>query len=254
MDDLSLLYARFEDLLKIAQRKGCASTNFLSPRESLLLQSYITFSHPDISYIIDGGYPDAERKLVFIMSDTFEEAYLDKSEYYRLVCLQGSGYFVNTHRDYLGALLALGISRDMIGDIYVNENMAYVFVLPRIEEFLLSQPSLIQSVGRDKVKVFSVDIDVANTFVREFQEIAVTVASTRLDCVVSAIIGVSREKCEKMLVGGMISLNYEIATRAHSKVDDSDVISVRGYGKFVVRLTGMTSKKGKIKIIAMKYI
>jgi RNA-binding protein YlmH len=72
--------------------------------------------------------------------------------------------------------------------------------------------------------------------------------------VVSSVAGISREKCDKALISGMITYNYEIASRAHIQVKDGDVISLRGFGKFLLKLTGQISKKGKIRIVAFKYI
>lgn len=254
MDDIQLLQAKFEDLLERSEKFGCACTRFLSPKESFFLLKYIKFHHPDIKFLVDGGYPDAERKLIFVLSDFFDESFIFKEDHYRLMRIEGSGYYDNSHKDYLGALLGLGLEREMIGDICIDGNSAYVFVLPKICEFLLSVPCPLVTVGRDKVKVSSVSFDVANAFKRDYEKIPTLVSSLRLDCVVCALTGLSREKCDKAIASGLVTHNYEIASRSHVQVKDGDIISVRGHGKFLINVTDQTTKKGKIKINAMKYI
>lgn len=247
-----MLQARLEDLIVKAERSGCACTHFLSPKESFHLQNYIKFYHPDIKFVLDGGYPDAERKLMFILADYFDASFVFKEDYYRLICIQGSGYCQNTHRDYLGALLGLGLSREMIGDICIEGNLAYVFVLPKTYEFLMSGSTSL-AVGRDKVKILAASPADAKDFRRDYEMQSVLSSSLRLDCVVCAVIGVSRDKCEKAIALGLVTHNYEVACKSHTEVKNGDIISVKGYGKFVVHITGQTSKKGKIKINAMKY-
>jgi len=254
MDDIKLLQAKLDDLIVKAERLGCVCTHFLSPKESFHLQNYIKFYHPDIKFFTDGGYPDAERSLIFVLADYFDASFVCKEDHYRMICVQGSGYYSNTHRDYLGALLGLGLSREMIGDIYVDGYSAYIFVLPKTYDFLLSDDCKNLTVGRDKVKVLPASLDLAKEFKRDFEIVPALCSSLRLDCVVCSVTGISRDKCEKSIAMGLVTHNYEVASKAHTEIKDGDVISVKGYGKFVISLTELRSKKGKIRINAMKYI
>lgn len=254
MDDTKLLQAKLEDLIVKAESHGCVCTHFLSPKESFHLQNYIKFHHPDVKCFTDGGYPDAERRLIFILADYFDASFVCKEDHYRMIRVQGSGYYSNTHRDYLGALLGLGLSREMIGDIYVDGYSAYIFVLPKTYDFLLSDDCKSLTVGRDKVKVLPASLNLAEGFKRDFEIVPALCSSLRLDCVVCAVIGISRDKCEKSIAMGLVTHNYEVASKAHAEIKDGDVISVKGYGKFVINLTESRSKKGKIRINAMKYI
>jgi len=253
MDEIQLLQAKFSDLVDRAEKVGCTCTRYLSPKEIYLLQKYIKLQHPDIRYLVDGGYPDAERKLIFVLSEYYEESYIEKEDYYRLLRIEGSRYSVNSHKDYLGALLGLGFEREMIGDICIEGNSAYVFVLPKVWDFLQINPCPLTAVGRDKVRVTSVDIQTAHRFKRSFENISASVSSLRLDAVVCAITPLSREKSSNAIELGLVTHNYEVASRSITQVKDLDVISVRGHGKFVIKLTDRTTKKGKIKINAMKY-
>lgn len=254
MDDISLLQAKIDDLVRKSENFGCVCTRFLSPKESFDLQKYIRFSHPGVTFFVDGGYPDAERVLIFIIADYFDKSFVCKEDFYRLICIEGSGYYQNSHRDFLGSLLGLGITREMIGDIYIDGKFAYAFVLPGLADFLLTKPCPLTTVGRDKVRVYAENLDHAVSFKRDFECKSLLVSSLRLDCVVSGVLGVSRDKCDKLISMGAVTRNYEISDKAHTEVKDDDVISVKGYGKYRIRLTGVFSKKGKIKVNAMKYI
>ena len=253
MDEIQLLQARFDDLVERSEKIGCACTRFLSPKELFYLQNHIKLQHPGINYFVDGGYPDAERKLIFVMSDYYDESYIDREDYYKLICIEGSGYHANSHKDFLGSLLGLGLQREMIGDICIEGNSAYVFVLPSVCDFLLTKPSPLTTVGRDKVKLSLADLSAAQNFKRSFEHISASVASLRLDAVVCAITPLSREKSTAAIDIGLVTLNYEIPKRSIAQVKDGDVISVRGHGKFVIKLTDGITKKGKIKINALKY-
>lgn len=253
MDEIQLLQAKFDDLVDRSEKVGCACTRFLSPKELFYLQNHIRLQHPDINYLVDGGYPDAERKLIFVMSDYYEESYIDKEDYYKLVCIEGSGYHTNTHKDFLGALLGLGLQREMLGDICIENNSAYVFVLPKVCEFLQAKPCPLTTVGRDKVKISFVDLERAQGFRRSFEKVSASVASLRLDAVVCAITSLSREKSSSAIDLGLVTHNYEIPKKGMTQIKDGDVISIRGHGKFVINVTDLTTKKGKIKINAMKY-
>ena len=117
----------------------------------------------------------------------------------------------------------------------------------------MSDFSPLTLVGRDKVKITKASLNDAINFKRDFDVSTVSVASLRLDAVVAAITPLSREKGIKAIELGLVTHNYELATKGSSQVNDGDIISVKGYGKFVINLTDQVSKKGKIKIKAMKY-
>ena len=102
MDELELLKAKFEDVVVRSEKLGCACTRFLSPKEQFHLQNHVRLCHPDLVCHMDGGYPDAERKLMFVLLDWFDASYISKEDYYQLICIKGSGYSKLLHKDYMG--------------------------------------------------------------------------------------------------------------------------------------------------------
>ena len=89
---------------------------------------------------------------------------------------------------------------------------------------------------------------------REFQRISDTVASARFDCVVSSVCGLSREKAQGIIRIGDAELDYFTEDRPDRAVSEGSIISVRGYGKFVVVSLSEQTKKGRLRLLANKYI
>lgn len=152
-----------------------------------------------------------------------------------------------THRDFLGSLMSLGIKRDQIGDISIADGAAVVFasktVIPLLGE--------IEKVGRVGVRQQSgICIDLPQ---QEFVEISVICASNRIDAVISAICGLSREKAAALVKSGAAVINGVQCVSVSENVDEGDIFSVKGYGKFIFKTVGNPTKKGKNHIIIKKY-
>ena len=133
------------------------------------------------------------------------------------------------HKDYLGSLLGLNIKRELLGDILVYENGAYVIVSEKISDFLLN--NLVQ-IGRTPCEV-SVTDDMKELPETEFQEIIIRVNSERLDSIVSELVNISRGSASEAVESGNIMLNYVVQKRKDKNVDISDIITIRQHGKFI---------------------
>lgn len=211
--------------------------------------------------LADGGYAVAERKKIFLLPEYMDgmTQYAQLSEWghadeIATLEITGSGYRALTHRDYLGSVLGLGLERDVLGDIAFTgkENFqARLFCEETISAFLCGE---LKRVGNDAVKIRKVERDDGFAPKREFQLINDTVASPRVDCVVAALCGISREKARNVLLEGIVEVDYEVEDRPDHPVSAPCLISVRGYGKY--RLTALSdlTKKGRIRLQAEKYI
>lgn len=154
------------------------------------------------------------------------------------------------HRDFLGALMALGIKRETVGDILTEEGRAVIFVTNEIKGFVLSQVEKIGSAGVKVSEGFVPPLPLSD----RLEELSVTAASERLDCVISAICGISRAKSEELIGAGLVTLNSEASLKQTRAVTAGDVISVRTKGRFtVVSLDGRT-KKNRIIIKYKRYV
>ena len=145
------------------------------------------------------------------------------------------------HRDYMGALLGMGIGRERLGDIWVRSNTATVFCLPGVEKHLLS----IDKVGRIAVRARSLSLDEISSPEREVKEKSFSVQSLRLDAIVGGLFNFSRTEAARQIEAGAVSLNYEICDKCDATIHEGDVLSLRGKGKGRITGLGGTSRKGR---------
>ena len=270
--ELSLLYARIDDLL-IGREKGIfGSTDFLTPRDRKRAKRYLAACGQREGVRFFGGYDEAERCIaIFLPSyltegggdelpdyaeDAFRE-YVDET----IVLLEviGSGYRELSHRDVLGSVLALGIERDGIGDIIllpVEESgraqpRILIEVKASLAPFLLSD---FKRIGKDAVRVRMGSFPKDFVVERKTKPIGDTVASNRLDCVIGALTNTARERAQSLIRSGMVEVEYEIEQRPDHRLSPPCVISVRGYGKFNLLSLGEVTKKGRLRLRAEQYI
>ena len=263
MEDASkkLLSARISDLIAEADRGYVTNTAFLDPAEVYYAEGYILQTGAKERCVFFGGYKDAERKCLFVLPEYYAdmadlgnnpEDFTEIRETVVPVSVKGSGYKVLSHRDYLGALLNMGIERSAIGDICVtSEHECVVFALPSVAELILS---LCERIGADKVKVAKLDLNPNFSYERKTKSISDTVASDRSDCVVAALAGESREKAKALISSGLVECNYSPCQKTDVRVSNGDVISIRGVGKFVICDITEETKKGRIRLSAKKFI
>ncbi len=170
----------------------------------------------------------------------------------RCIKITGSGFKSLTHRDFLGSILSLGIDRSVVGDISpISESEALVFVSSRIADFILTE---LHIIGRDGVKC--AEHHGSPTFVlpRYYERTVVTVSSPRIDGIVKAITGKSRESAAEMVRAGLVELSYRQADDVSDEVKEGDIVSVRGFGKYLVGAAKGETRSGRMKIEILKYI
>jgi len=252
MDEL--FYARIDDLRARADRGEIAVSGFMNESESAEAERYLR-SYGEKRMLLYGGYPAAERRRLFIFPDWQEPSSEAADEFIVPLLISGSGYVKLDHRAFLGSLIALGLTRSVIGDIVVdNGSGAVVFFEEKIARYLLSSPDALSRVGRDKVKVARYKLPYGFGREQSFVGINETVSSLRLDCVVSALVSVSREKAKAMVTEGLVQVDHAETRSPDLTVSEGCVISVRGSGKYKIDSIGGRTKKDRIRLLALKYI
>ena len=238
--------------------------NAKMPDDAPLYESY-----PDGGYIFWGGYNDAERKRLFTfptylfytaedingLMAAFEEAPISA------VSAKGSGFVKLGHRDFMGALLGAGLKRESLGDIVTadangnqSDSEAIIFTVPSVMKWLTEGSEAPDEVGRDKVKFSCVTLSEKFCLEREFKHIDGVIASARLDCVCALLLGTSREKAKIYITGGAVQLNHELTVSCDKEINEGDIISVRGSGRYRVETFDGRTKKDRLRISAVKYI
>ncbi|MBR3267269.1 MAG: hypothetical protein IKI58_00840 [Oscillospiraceae bacterium] len=197
---------------------------------------------PDCGAVLWGGYEDAERA-VLRFGDPERLGY---EEPFPVVCLeiaplQEKFGEMLTHRDYLGAMMHLGIERSEIGDILIREKHAYVFCRETMADYLCRELT--------RIRHTSVSCKVSALPETEFtvrtEPGTVQVSSPRIDGVAAKIFGFSRSLCAELFAAGKVFVNGA-CTENHSLIlKAGDKVSVRGYGKFRFLGIGGVTRKGR---------
>ena len=244
-----ILLARLWDKISAGIRKNIpVSTCFLAPREQEMTR-YLFGALPGLYAF--GGYEDATRKLlVYLPEYLTEDSLFEEAD---ICCLRATFYEGNTlsHRDFLGALMGAGVGRETVGDICVTTGSCDFFVAKQIAPYLLQN---LESVGRTKIKLKEVPLKEAYILQPEVQEIRDTLASLRLDSVISAGFRISRGTASEYICAGKAVLNGLPCEKPDKAVEEGAVLSVRTLGKIRLKTVGGQTKKGRISVIIEHYL
>lgn len=226
------LKKRFQELYDRAERTGTVrSTKFLTVAE----QSELLSLH--LPCVLDGGYYGAERRAAVFGGEAAD-----------IVCLRISPVsrkFSDElgHRDFLGSLMALGINRDVLGDIIVRGNDGYLFCLGSIADYIIEN---LTEVKRTTVAC-SVAEPPENTD-GGGEERSIVVASERLDAVISAVWKLPREEAKALCEKGLVFVNSRIVEKGGASIPEGAAVSVRGRGRFVYLGLERETKKGRLRV------
>lgn len=224
----------FDWLLQSKRRSQSIITPFLTPDKQEIVYQIL---HKECELCFWGGYEDAMMKRcvlqgthddtrIVLLHDTYDEAYASLN-----------------HRDLLGALMHAGIERERFGDLYVKDGHLYVFADEQIADFIISQVT--------KVKRLHINfkiIDEIPEFVVEIEWRDVTCASLRSDVIISACANVSRKKAQDLIRAGFVKINQVVLEETSRICNNNSTVSIRGYGRFLIRDTGRRTRKDNLVI------
>lgn len=245
-----LLLAKLWDKISTGMRRNIvSSTCFLSPRE-LDMAKYL-FGDADGLYSF-GGYPNAERKMLIFLPDYLEESAL-QDDGSPVVCLRAAFFQGDSpnHRDFLGALMGAGIGRETVGDICVDKGSCDFFVTSEIAPYVLQN---FTSAGRTKLCMEQIPLANANIPAPEVKEIKDTLASLRLDSVISSGFRIGRNLACQYITSGKAAIDGLPCEKPDKAVAEGAKISVRGLGKIKLYRINGTTKKDRISVIIHKYV
>jgi RNA-binding protein YlmH len=248
--DKKVFLAHIADLINnVIIRQQPQSTPFLDPAKQKRAEDLLK-EHPNIRYSYFGGYPYAERKVMVIYPEYIDIHSLE-IPFKRLSISWNKQYSKIKHRNILGSLLGLGIKREMMGDIILQNSTAYVFILKELASFVIHN---LTRVGR-----FSVTIKDDSSNPLEYsgpatKSIYTTVASPRLDSIISSGFGISRTKALPHINRGNVSVNWILVTKSDFTVSQDDIVTVKGMGKIKVTEIGALTKSGRINIVIERFI
>ena len=245
-----VLLAKLWDKINAGLRRNIpANTCFLSPREQEMAR-YLFGEEPGLQFF--GGYEDAERKMLIYLPE-----YLDESSLYGedspMVCLRATYFEADTlsHRDFLGALMGAGIARETVGDICVGTGCCDFFVTAEIAPYILQN---FLSAGRTRLHLNQVSLSEARIPEPEIKEIKDTVASLRLDSVVSSGFRIGRSLAAQYISAGKAAIDGLPCEKPDKTVTEGMKISVRGLGKIKLASVNGKTKKDRISVVIHRYV
>ena len=259
MNEKDILISHALDMKeKCADNSVITSTNFMSLEEiSTVKATEKQFSqYADTFYY--GGYEDAERRLAIFLPKflcvTDIDEYLRENEDDNPVCilrLKKDKFSTLSHRDYLGAIMGLGIKREMTGDIKVSDEGADVFCLKSIASFLSEN---LRKSGRGSVEGEILSVQQYNAGSEKTEIKFYSVASLRLDNIVSAAFNLSRSVASEAINKGIVYVNSSQCLKNDFMLKQGDKIVLRGKGKAVLHEIIGENKKGRVHINIKRYL
>ncbi|TYP51680.1 RNA-binding protein [Thermosediminibacter litoriperuensis] len=244
-----IIEAKIRDIFNIAIKNGeKRAGNFLDPAEQQIAEA-VARNFPGAGYYFEGGHGEAERKVLV----AFPEYLKDEPFFVPIRAIRVTPRDPDEHpghRDYLGAVLGLGISRDKVGDIIVTKTGADIIVKEEVAEYIGLNLS---RVGNVPVAVEEISLKEVAAVERSYKEIKGTVASLRLDAIASLAFGISRSKMAPYIKGENVRLNFKTVKDPSAEVKEGDVISAARLGRARVVEIGGSSKKGRIYVTVHKY-
>jgi len=255
MDKKSFInYINYEDKTiissiydKVILSEKCGKTiftnDFLPP---VLWNSLLKLKQEfDIEIEAFGVFEDAERRMLAFTSSAIEQYPIDI-----LKITNKSQFSTLKHKDYLGAVMALGIKREKLGDFILNENHCYVPVCSEISDYILFN---LQTVGKNPCEVTVIsDLSMEMPSVN-LEDMTIISSSLRVDCIVSELCNLSRNSATEIIKQGKVQINYEPIYEKDYMLKDNSVLTVRGYGKFKFCSQISETSKGRLKIKIQKY-
>jgi RNA-binding protein YlmH len=200
----------------------------------------------DLKIFSFGFFKEAERRII-AFSDSKPIEYPIE-----LIKITSHSHFdVQKHGDFLGAIMALGIKREKLGDFVLDKVSCYVPIEKSFSKYI--QDNLV-SIGKSPCTVERVDENTEVMPASNFLDMVILSTSLRLDCIVSAICDISRNEAVNLINRGKVLVNYSEITDKSSNVENDSILTIRGYGKYkIIESNGFTAK-GRLKITIKKYI
>jgi len=209
----------------------------------------IAANYSNLSVRFDGGYAGAERQRAMLLHDAF-----GGTPVFDIVAIEArwNGDFVHlSHRDVLGALMGLGIERDLLGDLLVAGGSVKILADKKMADFFLTNCN---KIGPASVQCDLVELDSIIPREERCKEISATVASLRIDSVAAAGFGTSRSRAAADIEADKLKLNWQSVRNVSQLVKAGDVISLRGRGRLEIAEVRGQTKKGRVGVLLKRYL
>lgn len=154
-----------------------------------------------------------------------------------------------THKDFLGAIMSLSIKREFLGDLFVKNNVAYIYLHNSIKDIVINN---LNEIGKNVAFVEEVFENIELDF--EFKNIKINISSNRLDSIVASIANISRENSKEIIKQGLVNVNYEICYENSKELKENYILSIKKYGKYIIKNVERTTKNNRIILNVNKFV
>lgn len=220
---------------QVTYKQRCICTKFLNPYHRSIIKSIIG-NNEDVIILEEGGIIDSENKKVVIAPSFYQ---IEKEDFNITLVKIGYAKHFDTlrHQDILGALMSLGVKRELFGDIVEEEDDFYVAMDSNVYDYVKDN---LNKIKRSKVYLSSSDKEVGN--IQEYVVKSFIVSSLRLDKIVASFYKVARNKAVEYIQSGFVKVNHKEVVEIHYLCNNSDIISLKRHGRVLFKNTGRITK------------
>lgn len=254
--DDKILLAQILDKIEMVEKKNKIEyTDFLDLAQIELVQKFINKIKIS-NYLIYGGYEQAERKIFVFYPEKFNSIVVEKNlaNIVKIIRIELPDDLKGkyTHRDYLGAVIKLGIERKKVGDIVVDDDGADIIVDKDIAQFLADNLGSLTRFSKSVITVQNI-ADIRTVEIRK-QELEIIVSSMRLDNIISELARCSRNRALEIINTERVFVNFECETKKTKQIKPGDMVTIRGKGRFFIKEFVGNTRSGRIIILIEKFI
>lgn len=257
-DEEKLFVSKVLDKIHYARSKNkISNTDFLDMYQKRITEDVLNFEK-EKNFMYYYPCENAEKAMLIVYPEKYKEIFennrFDFSQFVKLIRItlpnQLKGQYV--HKDYLSGIMKLGIRREKLGDILTFEDGADIVVSSDICEYVLNNLKQLTRFSKSEIEELNIK-EIRKPNIKK-EEIRITVAAMRLDCVVSELAHCSRTMVAKIIEEQRVLVNYINETKNSKIINVNDVIVIRGKGKFIIKNIAGETKKGKVIAIVEHYI
>ncbi|MGI6538233.1 MAG: RNA-binding protein [Caldicoprobacterales bacterium] len=243
-----MFFNYIDGLAQKAQKTGIAHSKFLTAAELEQVRQRYN-SRRDVELITDGGFVNAERRIAVFINPEFGT--YDRESVISALELTYRRQDSLTHRTILGAVLALGIEREVLGDILIEPGRAFLICLSQISNYIVLN---LQKAGKVGLTVSETALDGLPSLPEKYERVTGTVASLRLDAVLAFAFRISRGQAQAKITSGLVQVSHQVCLQPAKTVSIDNIISLRGFGRIRVLEIGDQTRKNRYRIVIGRYV
>lgn len=251
-DDEKLLISKVLDKQKFCISKNKVTyTDFLNQREKSIIQKKLNLEN----YFFYGVSDNSDREIIVFYPEKLNKELARKnlSSVISIIRIDLPNDLKGEyeHRNYLSALMKIGMTREKIGDIIVDNNGADIVVFNMNKTYIIQ--ALQQLTRFKKALIYDVNMENIKNKEEKFEEKNIIVSSMRIDNIVSELSNCSRNKSEELIKEERVYINYELVLKSSKTVNINDIITIRGKGKFIIDELVRNTRNERLVIKTRKY-